>query len=57
MFSRADTFTNQTVAQRIADSDIQLAATRFREEQGYGNRKHKANIWTRYALTDGKLKG
>jgi hypothetical protein len=57
VFSRTDAFTNQTVAERIADSDRELADTRFREEQGYGNRKHKANIWTRYMFTDGPLKG
>jgi outer membrane receptor for monomeric catechols len=49
--------TNQTVAERIADSDRELAATRFREQQGYGNRKHKANVWTRYMISDGRLKG
>jgi outer membrane receptor for ferric coprogen and ferric-rhodotorulic acid len=57
VFSRTNVLTNQTVAQRIADSDRELAATRFREEQGYGNRKHKANVWTRYVLSDGKCKG
>jgi outer membrane receptor for ferric coprogen and ferric-rhodotorulic acid len=57
VFNRVDTFTNQTVAQRIADSDLQLAATRFREQQGYGNRKLKVNLWTRYMLTEGKLNG
>jgi outer membrane receptor for ferric coprogen and ferric-rhodotorulic acid len=57
VFSRTNAFTNQTVAERIADSDRELADTRFREEQGYGNRKHKANIWSRYMLSQGPLKG
>jgi outer membrane receptor for monomeric catechols len=57
LFSRTDAFTNQTVAERIADSDRELADTRFREEQGYGNRKHKANIWSRYMISEGLLKG
>ena len=57
VFDRLDAFTNVRVAQRIADSDRELAAVRFREQQGYANRKHKANLWTRYMLTQGKLNG
>lgn len=57
VFSRTDAFTNQTVADRIQDSDRELAAVRFREQQGYGNRKHKANLWTRYSIPSGLLKG
>jgi hypothetical protein len=47
----------RTVAARIADSDRELAAIRREEEQGYGNRKHKANVWGRYSVTQGRLKG
>lgn len=57
LFDRNDQFTTGTVAQRIADSDRELATTRLQEEQGYGNRKHKANVWTRYMFQDGHLKG
>ena len=57
VFSQASALTNQTVRERIADSDRELASTRFREQQGYGNRKHKANVWTRYSLPEGRLKG
>ncbi len=45
------------VAERVADSDRELAEIRREEEQGYGNRKHKANAWVRYRFTDGRLKG
>jgi hypothetical protein len=47
----------RTVASRIADSERELAQTRLEEQQGYGNRKHKANLWTRYSFPDGALKG
>ncbi len=47
----------RTVADRIADSDTELANIRLAEEQGYGNRKHKFNVWTRYRFPDGRLKG
>jgi hypothetical protein len=57
VFSQASALTNQTVRERIADSDRELAATRFREEQGYGNRRHKANVWTRYSIPHAPLKG
>jgi iron complex outermembrane recepter protein len=49
--------TNRTVAERIADSDRELNDVRLQEEQGYGNRRHKANIWTRYSFTTGNLRG
>jgi hypothetical protein len=57
LYNRTDSLTNQTVASRIADSDRELAATRFREEQGFGNRKHKANLWGRYVVPGGTLRG
>lgn len=58
LFNRNDAFvTNQTVADRVAESDRELAQTRLEEEQGYGNRKHKTNVWTRYSFTTGRLKG
>ena len=46
-----------SVAQRIADSDVQLAQLRLEEAQSYGNRADKANLWTRYSFPTGKLKG
>jgi iron complex outermembrane recepter protein len=46
-----------TVADRIAESDTELATVRLEEEQAYGNRPHKANVWTRYSFTSGPLKG
>jgi hypothetical protein len=57
LYNRLDSLTNQTVASRIADSDRELAATRFREEQGFGNRKHKATVWGRYMVPSGMLRG
>jgi outer membrane receptor for ferric coprogen and ferric-rhodotorulic acid len=47
----------RTVAARLADSDRELAQTRLEEEQGYGNRRHKANVWTRYSFASGRLRG
>jgi outer membrane receptor for ferric coprogen and ferric-rhodotorulic acid len=47
----------RTVAQRLADSDAELAAIRLEEQQGYGNRKHKANAWARYRFSGDRLKG
>jgi len=46
-----------TVAERIAQSATELATVRLEEEQAYGNRPHKANIWTRYSLSSGPLRG
>jgi iron complex outermembrane receptor protein len=57
LIDRNDAVTNRTVNERIADSDRELAGVRLEEEQGYGNRRHKANLWTRYAFTTGALKG
>lgn len=57
VFSQANALTNQTVRERIADSDRELAATRFREQQGYGNRKYKANVWTRFSVPEGRFRG
>jgi hypothetical protein len=51
-----DTEGNLTVAERIASSAEELAAVRAVEEQGYGNRPDKFNLWTRYAFTSGPLK-
>ncbi len=53
----SDVVQNRSVADRIADSDKELAEIRLAEEQGYGNRKHKFNAWTRYRFSDGRLKG
>ena len=49
--------TTRSVADRIADSDRELNNVRLEEEQGYGNRKHKANLWTRYSFSHGALRG
>ena len=57
LIDRNDAVTNLTVNQRIAQSDAELADVRREEEQGYGNRRHKANVWTRYAFTEGRLRG
>jgi iron complex outermembrane recepter protein len=57
LVDRNDAVTNRTVNERLADSDRELASVRLAEEQGYGNRRHKANLWTRYAFTTGVLKG
>jgi hypothetical protein len=57
LIDRTGATTNRTVAERIADSDRELADIRREEQQGYGNRKHKANIWTRYAFSNGPLRG
>lgn len=57
LIDRNDAVTNRTVAQRIADSDIELNNVRLEEEQGYGNRRHKVNLWTRYSFTTGNLRG
>lgn len=52
-----DGFGTFTVAERIAQSDAELATVRLEQEQAYGNRRHKANIWTRYAFGSGPLRG
>jgi hypothetical protein len=57
LFTAAQTFSTVTVAQRIAESDTLLAASRLTDERGYGNRPHKANLWTRYTFPAGPLKG
>ena len=57
LVNAANAVTNRTVAERIADSDRELNDVRLEEEQGYGNRRHKANLWTRYSFTGGRLKG
>jgi outer membrane receptor protein involved in Fe transport len=57
LFTAAQAFGTGTVGQRIAESDTLLAASRLSDERGYGNRPHKANLWTRYTFSTGKLKG
>ena len=57
LFTVAQTFSAITVAQRIAESDSLLAASRRTDEQGYGNRPHKANLWTKYSFPAGDLRG
>jgi hypothetical protein len=43
--------------QRIAQSDAELTRLRLEDQQSYGNRPHKANLWTRYTFSSGRLKG
>jgi len=57
LYDRNQAFGAVTVAQRIAQSDTELAAVRLEEEQAYGNRPHKANLWTRYTFSSGPLQG
>ncbi len=57
LIDRNGAATTQTVAERIADSDRELADVRREEQQGYGNREHKVNLWTRYAFSSGRLRG
>lgn len=57
LFTAGQVFSTVTVAQRIAESATLLAASRLSDERGYGNRPHKANFFTRYAFTTGRLKG
>jgi iron complex outermembrane recepter protein len=57
LLDRNQAFSTLTVGQRIAQSDTELASTRLEEEQAYGNRPHKATVWTRYSFTTGRLKG
>lgn len=57
LYDRNQAFGTITVAQRIAQSDTELARIRLEDQQAYGNRPHKANLWTRYAFTTGRLKG
>lgn len=42
---------------RIAQAATELATTRLTEEQAYGNRPHRANLWTRYTFSSGALRG
>ena len=46
-----------SVVQRIAQADTELARIRLEDQQAYGNRPHKANLWTRYSWASGPLKG
>ena len=57
LFDRNGTLGTTTVAQRIAQSATELATTRLTEEQAYGNRPHRANLWTRYTFSSGPLRG
>ena len=57
LYDRNQAFSTLTVAQRIAQSDTELATVRLEEEQAYGNRPHKANVWTRYSFSSGPLRG
>ncbi len=57
LFTAAQAFSTVTVAQRIAESDTLLAESRRLDERGYGNRPHKANLFTRYQFSTGRLKG
>ncbi|MBI5692107.1 MAG: TonB-dependent receptor [Verrucomicrobia bacterium] len=57
LYDRNQAFGTITVAQRIAQSDAELANIRLSEEQAYGNRPHKANLWTRYSFSSGPLRG
>jgi hypothetical protein len=57
VFDRNQALGTITVAQRIAQSATELATTRLTEEQAYGNRPHRANLWTRYTFSSGPLRG
>ncbi len=57
LVDQAGAVTNRTVADRIADSDRELSDVRREEQQGYGNREHKVNLWTRYAFSSARLRG
>jgi hypothetical protein len=57
VFGANQAFGTVTVAQRIAQSDIELASLRLSDQQAYGNRPHKANLWTRYVFSSGPLRG
>jgi iron complex outermembrane recepter protein len=58
LYNRNDAFvTDSTVSERIAESARLLAETRLQEEHGFGNRKHKTNLWARYTFIEGRAKG
>ncbi len=57
LFTAAQAVGTVTVAQRIAEADTQLAESCRLDERGYGNRPHKANLFTRYQFSTGRLKG
>jgi iron complex outermembrane recepter protein len=57
VYTTGQAFDTITVADQIARSDTELARVRLEEEQAYGNRPHKANVWTRYAFSSGPLRG
>jgi iron complex outermembrane recepter protein len=46
-----------SVSSRVQDSDNELASNRAEQENGFGVRPHKANLWTRYNFSEGNLKG
>jgi hypothetical protein len=57
LYDRTQAFGTVTVGQRIAQSDAELTRLRLEDQQSYGNRPHKANLWTRYSFSSGRLKG
>jgi len=48
---------NNPVSERVLDSDRELILNRAEQENGFGVRPHKANLWTRYSISEGKMKG
>ncbi len=57
LYDRNSAFATISVADRIAQSDTELASLTLEDQQSYGNRPHKANLWTRYTFTSGPLRG
>ncbi len=53
LIDRNDAVTDRTVRERIGDSATELAAIRIVEEHGYGIRRDKVNLWTRYTFNEG----
>lgn len=49
--------TQRTVQERIGESAAELADTRAVEGHGFGNRRHKVTLWTRYAFSQALLRG
>lgn len=46
-----------TIQDELELIHMTLTQNRLDNELGYGNRPHKANVFTRYSFADGKLKG
>lgn len=57
MIDRNNAVTDRSVIDRIGDSATELAAIRAEEQHGFGVRRHKVNLWTRYTFSSGPLKG